>query len=51
MIESSYWFDEAVKYKERALAADDRGVQREFLELAEICEHYAVQVEERATGG
>jgi hypothetical protein len=51
MIESSYWFDEAAKFKEQAKAVEDAGEQDEFLELAEICIEIAIRVEERATGG
>lgn len=51
MIEWSYWYDEAVKYRERALAAEDPGEQRELFELAEICIDVAARVEERATSG
>jgi hypothetical protein len=51
MIEWSYWYDEAAKYKEQALAAEDPDAQREFLELAEICIDVAAKVEERATSG
>ena len=51
MMESSYWFDEAAKYKEQALATEDPGEQREYLDLAEICVDIAVRVEERTPGG
>ncbi len=51
MIESSYWFDEAAKYKEQALVTENAGEQQEFLELAEICVNVAIWVEERTTGG
>ena len=37
MMECSYWFDEAFKYRERALSSEDAEERREFLELAEIC--------------
>jgi hypothetical protein len=51
MIEWSYWYDEAAKYKEQALAAEDPGEQREFLELAKVCIDVAVSAEDRATSG
>lgn len=51
MMKSSYWFDEAVKYKEQALVSEDPAEQREYLELAEICVDIAVRVEGRETGG
>jgi hypothetical protein len=51
MMESSYWFDEAFKYRERALMSEDPEERREFLELAEVCAEFAVGVEERATAG
>jgi hypothetical protein len=51
MMESSYWFEEASKYKEQARASEDPAEQHEFLELAEICIDFASRVEERATGG
>jgi hypothetical protein len=51
MIEWLYWYEEAAKYKEQALAAEDAEAQREFLELAEICVDVAARAEERATSG
>jgi hypothetical protein len=51
MMESSYWFDEAFKYRERALISEDPDEQRELLELAQVCAEFAVGIEERATGG
>ena len=51
MIEWLYWYEEAAKYKEQALAAEDADAQREFLELAEICVDVAARAEERATSG
>jgi hypothetical protein len=51
MIAWFYWYDEAAKYNEQALAAEDPGKQREYLELAEICIDIAAWAEQRATGG
>lgn len=51
MMESSYWFDESFKYRERALLSEDAEERRELLELAEICAEFAAGVEERATAG
>jgi hypothetical protein len=51
MMESSYWFDEAFRYRERALMSEDPDEQRELLELAQVCSEFAAGVEERATGG
>ncbi len=51
MIDALYWWDEAVKFKESARAAEDELTQQEFIELAEICEDVAAKLEERATGG
>jgi hypothetical protein len=51
MMESSYWFDEAFKYRERALVSEDPDEQRELFELAQVCAEFAAGVEERATGG
>ena len=51
MMESSYWFDEASKYRERAFMSKDPEERREFLELAEVCADFAAGIEERATAG
>lgn len=51
MIEALYWWDQAAKFKEEALACDDLNQRAELLELAETCEAVAVNVEDRATGG
>jgi len=51
MIEALYWWDQAVKFKEQALASEDRESRGELLELANACEAVAAEVEDRATGG
>lgn len=51
MIEATYWWDQAAKFKEKARAADDVAQQAELLELAEACEAVAIDVEDRVTGG
>jgi len=51
MIEALYWWDQAAKFKELALAAGDTERRAELLELAETCEAVAADVEDRATGG
>jgi hypothetical protein len=51
MIDACFWWDEATKFSEQARVTEDLGQQQEFLELAQICEDVAVEIEDRATPG
>ncbi len=50
-MEALYWWDQAAKFMEQALASEDLNLRAELLELADSCEAVAVDVEDRATGG
>lgn len=50
-MEALYWWDQAAKFTEQALASEDVKRRAELLELADTCEAVAVDVEDRATGG
>ncbi len=51
MDEASYWWEQALKYKERAKQAVDKKARAEFLELGAVCEEVAETIESRAGGG
>ena len=46
-----YLRDEAVKYRRLAQSTVDHAVREELLELADICEEVANNVEDRLTAG
>jgi hypothetical protein len=51
MIDAGFWWDEAMRFSEQALGIEDLGERQEFLELAQVCEDIAVEIEDRATPG
>jgi len=51
MDEANYWWEQALKYKERAKHAPDRKARAELLELGAVCEEVAESMESRAGGG
>lgn len=46
-----YLRDQAVKYRLLAEKTDDAFVKKELMELAEVCEEVANEIEDRATAG
>ena len=51
MDEASYWWEQALKYKERAKQAADKKARTELLDLGAVCEEVAETLESRAGGG
>lgn len=50
-MDTTYWHDEADKFRERAATTGDRSLAQELIELAEICEQVAADLEDRALAG
>jgi hypothetical protein len=48
---SDYLRDQAIKYRELAAKAEDAFVRQEFLELADICEEVANEIDDRRASG
>jgi hypothetical protein len=48
---AAYLREQAEKYRELADTAEDRGVRREMLDLATVCEQVAAGIEDRAAAG
>ena len=48
---SDYLREQAAKYRELAATAEDAEIKREFLELAEICEEVANNIDDRRASG
>jgi hypothetical protein len=48
---SDYLREQAVKYRELAATAQDEFVKKEFLELAEVCEEVANNIDDRRASG
>ncbi|MDE2229761.1 MAG: hypothetical protein KGL11_12075 [Alphaproteobacteria bacterium] len=51
MDEANYWWEQALKYKERAEKARKRALRVELLELGSACEEVAEEIEAHAPGG
>jgi len=51
MDEASYWWEQALKYKERANTTPDRTLREELLELGAVCEEVAVEIEQHSPSG
>jgi hypothetical protein len=51
MDDAAFWREQALTFRGRAEAADDVSLYRELLDLAEICEQVATEIEDRATAG
>lgn len=51
MDEANYWWEQALKYRERAEKAVDTATREEMLELGAACEEVAETIEARAGGG
>ena len=48
---SDYLREQATKYRELAEQADDDVIKQEFIELAEICEQVANDIDDRRASG
>ena len=48
---SDYLREQAVKYRELAEKAEDALIKQEFLELAEVCEEVANNIDDRRVSG
>ena len=48
---SDYLREQAAKYRELAEKAEDNFVKQEFLELAEVCEEVANNIDDRRASG
>jgi hypothetical protein len=48
---AAYLRDQAARYRELAGESDDAGEAQELLELAAVCEHVALAIEEGAPSG
>ncbi len=48
---SDYLREQATKYRELANKAEDAFVKQEFVELAEICEDVANEIDDRRASG
>lgn len=51
MDDVAFWREQAAKFRDRAETTGDRARSVEFLELAEICDEVACEIEDRATAG
>jgi len=51
MDDAAFWREQALKFRDRAETADDASLYRELVDLAEICEQVASEIEDRATAG
>ncbi len=51
MDDSTFWWDEAVKFRDRARKTDDHTLHEELLDLAAVCEEVAATMSERAPSG
>jgi len=51
MDEANYWWEQALKYKERAEKTADRKARVELLELGAVCEEVAETIQSRTGGG
>ena len=48
---SDYLREQAVKYRELAEKTEDAHVKREFLELADVCDEVANDIDDRRASG
>lgn len=51
MDDAAFWRQQAIQFHERAAETNDASLSAELRELAEICEHVACEIEDRATAG
>ncbi len=48
---SDYWREQAAHYRQQAETSSDAEARREYIELANVCEDYANQIDDlRASG-
>ena len=51
MDDAAFWREQALKFRHRADTTTDAPLRLELVELAEICEEVAAEIEDRATAG
>lgn len=51
MEDAAFWREQGAKFRERAENVTDEALMAELLELAEICEEVAEEIEDRAPAG
>ena len=51
MEDVAFWREQAAKFRDRAEASRDPARSAELMELAEICEEVACEIEDRAPAG
>jgi hypothetical protein len=51
MDDAAFWREQAIKFRDHAEAVADAALYAELLDLAEICEQVAAEIEDRATAG
>lgn len=51
MEDAAFWRDQGARFRERAGCVADETLAAELLELAEICEEVAEEIEDRAPAG
>ncbi|HXY98818.1 MAG TPA: hypothetical protein VEI03_02375 [Stellaceae bacterium] len=51
MEDAAFWREQGAKFRERAESVTDATLVAELLELAEICEEVAEEIEDRAPAG
>lgn len=51
MTEATYWWEEAIKFCERAKSIDRPDEREELIELATICKEVAAKLDHRFPGG
>ena len=51
MEDAAFWRDQGAKFRRRAEDVDDPELRTELVELAEICEEVAAEIEDRAPAG
>ncbi|HWI26053.1 MAG TPA: hypothetical protein VN668_03735 [Stellaceae bacterium] len=51
MEDAAFWREQGAKFRHRAETSDDAALKSELVELAEICEEVAAEIEDRAPAG
>jgi len=51
MEDAAFWRDQGAKFRRRAETSGDPTLKAELVELADICEEVAEEIEDRATAG
>lgn len=51
MEDAAFWREQGAKFRQHAETTADASLSAELLELAEICEEVAAEIEDRAAAG